>query len=366
MSGGQSLRCLVGASMVALAAAKFSSSVVASRGWNAWTHPGRWLERVMRDKPDGYIINFGAHLNLNAPRTMYFDPVSVWQRKKTARGLAVDADDDMKWTGPGIARRTTFIEPAGVAALLNETRTPPKPRLLKVDIDSFDAVVVIAVLEVRSPDFVYVEINERAPPPTCYCNDRTSPRSWRRLANDAYGCSLQGYVNALAPRGYALVGVAFNNALFVRRDLAVEVAQDIGGRLPTAAEAFAAGYAKRPDRDAVFPWNVKKKIFYDDQLPLDVRLDAMEHYPSFALSVDANQATFVREADDSFPCRSAVPETHSPHHELFRSLADGTTNHSRQYVAAVHDVLYGKGPAADQRAKARDRRGKGANAGAVV
>ena len=213
------MRCLVGASMVALAAAKFSSSVVASRGWNAWTHPGRWLERVMRDKPDGYIINFGAHLNLNAPRTMYFDPVSVWQRKKTARGLAVDADDDMKWTGPGVARRTTFIEPAGVAALLNETRTPPKPRLLKVDIDSFDAVVVIAVLEVRSPDFVYVEINERAPPPTCYCNDRTSPRSWRRLANDAYGCSLQGYVNALAPRGYALVGVAFNNALFVRRDL---------------------------------------------------------------------------------------------------------------------------------------------------
>ena len=101
----------------------------------------------------------------------------------------------------------------------------------------------------------------------------------------------------------------------MRRDLAVEVAQDIGGRLPTAAEAFAAGYAKRPDRDAVFPWNVKKKIFYDDQLPLDVRLDAMEHYPSFALSVDANQATFVREADDSFPCRSAVPETHSPHHE---------------------------------------------------
>ena len=171
MSGGGSYRCLIGASIVALTQAKFSPSIVASQGWNAWTHPGRWLERVMQDKPDAYIINFGAHLNLNAPRTMYFDPVSVWQRKKSARGLAVDADDDMKWTGPGIARRTTFIEPAGVAALLNETRTPPKPRLLKVDIDSFDAVVVIAVLEVRSPDFVYVEINERAPPPTCYCND---------------------------------------------------------------------------------------------------------------------------------------------------------------------------------------------------
>ena len=57
-----------------------------------------------------------------------------------------------------------------------------------MDIDSYDIDVILAILHKRSPDFIFVEINEKVPPPICYCN-RFS-HTWSRLNGGAYGCSL--------------------------------------------------------------------------------------------------------------------------------------------------------------------------------
>ena len=237
---------------------------------NPWLNKNSWFLEVMGGhwNSSNYVINFGAHYDARKPERDIDDVVSEHMRSNAAIGLAVDADDPMKWAGKNIVRRTQFLVPDGVAALLDGAGCPAMPRLLKVDIDSFDVVVVRAVLSVRKPAFVYVEINEKFPPPVCYCNDRYLKR-WRRLDGDAYGCSLLGYVEALRPFGYALVSVALNDALFARGDVQAEVARRLPGRkLPTPLAAWKLGYGEVHNIHERFPWNYKNWPFYTETVPM--------------------------------------------------------------------------------------------------
>ena len=160
---------------------------------------------------DGYVVNFGAHFNVRAARTSFFDPTSAAMRKPGARGLAVDADDAMPWAAASVSKRTTFLKPGDMAGMLDAVGVPPEPRLFKIDIDSFDVAVALAVLDARSPEFITCEVQEVVPPPACYCND-VYRDGWERLDGDAYGCSLVGYANAFATRTSARdTGATFSN-----------------------------------------------------------------------------------------------------------------------------------------------------------
>ena len=120
----------------------------------------------------------------------------------------------MPWAGSLIHKHTGFVNPTNIISVLQAAHVPSHPILLKVDIDSYDVDVALTILEMASPIFIFVEINEKIPPPMCYCN-RYHP-GWARVDNDAYGCSLMGFVNAFASKGYDLVSVILNDALFVR------------------------------------------------------------------------------------------------------------------------------------------------------
>lgn len=276
---------------------------------NPWLNKGTWLGEIMRktwNATDDYLINFGAHYDDSAmKKTMIDDVVAERMRRSDVKGLAVDADDKMRWAGAGVVTRTQFVEPATIGALLDGAAVPPRPLLLKIDIDSFDVLVARAVLASgRTPAFIYVEINEKVPPPACYCNDKfPTGRSWKRLDGDAFGCSLTGYVNAFREYGYALVAVHYNDALFARSDLKDAVAAELPGRaLPDALSAWRAGYGDVPGVFTDFPWNYKNWPFHDNHVELAERLDAMEAYPAFRKGVDAGQATFARAAGDAWPC----------------------------------------------------------------
>ena len=318
---------------------------------NPWLNKNSWFLEVMGGhwNSSNYVINFGAHYETRKPERDIDDVVSEHMRSNAAIGLAVDADDPMKWAGKNIVRRTQFLVPDGVAALLDGAGCPAMPRLLKVDIDSFDVVVVRAVLAVRKPAFVYVEINEKFPPPVCYCNDRYLKR-WRRLDGDAYGCSLLGYVEALRPFGYALVSVALNDALFARGDVQAEVARRLPGRkLPTPLAAWKLGYGEVHNIHERFPWNYKNWPFYTETVPMAIRLDAMEAYPTVRKGVAAGQATFTRNASTgSWPC---APTPNAPHtglntwNEHVRTAhgaaqkIKGTRMESKRYLGALGQIL---------------------------
>jgi len=54
----------------------------------------------------------------------------------------------------------------------------------------------------------------------------------------------------MKPRGYKLESLQFNNAVFVREDLAAGIISD-----RSAEEAYDLGYRRQADRKKLFPWN---------------------------------------------------------------------------------------------------------------
>ena len=348
----------LGSLLAALAPGALGESNVRTRGaiesgvgdgWSSrWGDPRAWYDSVMDEAHrDGYVVNFGAHFNVRAARTSFFDPTSAAMRKPGARGLAVDADDAMPWAAASVSKRTTFLKPGDMAGMLDAVGVPPEPRLFKIDIDSFDVAVALAVLDARSPEFVTCEVQEVVPPPACYCND-VYRDGWERLDGDAYGCSLVGYANAFATRNYSLVALALNNALFVRDDRAGEVTPDLPGRrLPTVAEAYDAGYASRAgELTRLFKYNAKKRAFVDGALPYAVRVAAMAAYPPIAKGLAARQATFVGDASPAWPC-APRPGARDPPPRVanvtafFEAIAADVDHRGKAYKERMDAAIYG-------------------------
>jgi len=204
-----------------------------------------WLKAVfdLEGTSSKYLINVGAHMTNS-------DIVTHAMMSNDIQGVVIDSDDPMTWAGKNIVRHVGTVTPSNINLILKRANAPRKPLLLKVDIDSFDVDVALAVLKNYTPDFIFVEINEKIPPPICYCN-RYHP-NWRRVDGNAYGCSLRGYELALRKKSYTLVSVMFNDALFVHKRIVLPYNK----HLPkSSAAAFASGYSTIPSRKKAFFWN---------------------------------------------------------------------------------------------------------------
>lgn len=255
----------------------------------------------------GYIINLGAHYGEGID-----DIVSYAMQSHHLRGFAADSDDRMSWAGRRIQKHTGYVTPLNIEKIL-KTEVPKEPLLLKVDIDSYDIDVAIAVLRQHSPMFIFVELNEKVPPPMCYCNRFSSAVQWKRVDGHAYGCSLTGFVHAFGAKGYVLLSVILNDALFVRSDQAQKVAVQLpSGKLQKTEAAYYSGYANVPYRHAIFPWNERVKSWFDPTLDHDSRARLVHDYFIDHGDGEAQGFTypFVSTATDGvWPC---VEKWHMP------------------------------------------------------
>ena len=248
-----------------------------------WGKSDMWLKAAMTFVPNvtalngihppvPFLINIGAHYAGGID-----DIVSYVMQSNEVSGFAVDSDDAMPWAGSLIRKHTGFVNPTNIISVLQAAHVPSHPILLKVDIDSYDVDVALTILKITSPMFIFVELNEKVPPPMCYCN-KYSP-GWARVDGDAYGCSLTGFVNAFAPKGYELVSVILNDALFVRSDQASLIASELpAGKLPTPTEAFDVGYRNYPGRAGLFPWNRHVESWVDTREPVEARARQVGHF----------------------------------------------------------------------------------------
>jgi hypothetical protein len=119
---------------------------------------------------------------------------------------------------------------------------------LNIDIDSYDLDVTLALLDGGCrPSVISIEINEKIPPPIYFSLRYADGKQERGVPSNFHGCSATAAAHEIKPRGYVLDRIAHNNAFFVRSDLN---AKDLD-----VAEAYRIGYADRPDRLALFPWN---------------------------------------------------------------------------------------------------------------
>jgi len=203
------------------------------------------------DISNGYVVDVAASNGVAQSCTLQFFEQPGWH------GLAVEMDPSKfailafiysSFKNARLARcRAT---PDNVCALLNGNEVPLDFDLLNLDIDSYDLYVLKGMLEGGfRPKVVTMEINEKVPPPIYFTVTYEENHFWK--GDHFYGCSIVAASELMKQYGYHLESVQYNNALFVRGDLA------IGYHIAdlSAEQAYRAGYADRPERASMFPWN---------------------------------------------------------------------------------------------------------------
>jgi hypothetical protein len=147
---------------------------------------------------------------------------------------------------PGARLVRTRITPDNILELLSAGEAPREFGFLNLDIDSYDHFVLEKLLTAYRPSLICAEINEKIPPPLRFTVKWNPDHAWTQ--DHFFGQSLS-MLEALGKRqGYALVGLEYNNAFLIPREL---------NPVPimSAAEAYRQGYADRPDRLQRLPWN---------------------------------------------------------------------------------------------------------------
>ena len=87
-----------------------------------------------------FLINFGGHYVPGG------DIVALAQAMDGAVGCAIDSDDPMTYASRGVTKHVGFVTLDNVGSILKKCKTPSRPLLLKMDIDSVDVDVTLAVL----------------------------------------------------------------------------------------------------------------------------------------------------------------------------------------------------------------------------
>ncbi|MDB5049680.1 MAG: hypothetical protein JWO30_2751 [Fibrobacteres bacterium] len=138
------------------------------------------------------------------------------------------------------------ITPDNVLNLLASCEAPKEFGFLNLDIDSYDHYVLEKLLTAYRPSLICAEINEKIPPPVRFTVKWSPDHAWAQ--DHFFGQSLSILEDLGKRQGYALVGLEYNNAFLIPREL---------NPVPimTAAEAYRKGYADRADRLQRLPWN---------------------------------------------------------------------------------------------------------------
>ncbi len=214
-----------------------------------WPHARALLDRLGIGR-DGWAVDLGAGDGVASSCTLPLFRDRAWS------GLAVECDatrfgllDDAYRGFPDVVRLRARVTPDTVADLLAAAGTPERFAFLNVDLDSFDLAVVRAVLARFQPAVVDIEVNEKVPPPVRFTVLYAPDHAWDE--SHFFGCSLAAAADVIELAGYRLQGLAYNNAFFVRDDVADVASVPRAG----VADAYRAGYVDRPERARLFPWN---------------------------------------------------------------------------------------------------------------
>jgi hypothetical protein len=145
----------------------------------------------------------------------------------------------------GVEACRSRVTPEGVAALLGEHGVGRGFAVLSLDIDSYDYLVLDALLAAFRPRIVVTEINEKIPPPLRFFV-KYDPDF--RLRHHFYGYSIASLADLCERHDYAIMSLEYNNAFIAPRELC-------GAQTASVESIYRDGYVGRPDRPKKFPSN---------------------------------------------------------------------------------------------------------------
>ena len=144
------------------------------------------------------------------------------------------------------------VTPDNVLELFEKNNVPKHFDILNLDIDSYDLFVVKSLLSIYKPKIIFMEINEKIPPPIYFTVLYDENHFWQ--VDDFYGCSLQAAYEELSKFGYKLIELVYQNAIFIPTDLNINISN------LSPSVAYEKGYLNKPDRKERFHYNNKHEI----------------------------------------------------------------------------------------------------------
>lgn len=199
---------------------------------------------------DGFVVDIAASDGVNQSCTLGFFKEPAWS------GLALEMDP-MKFAKlsfvyanfPNAKLARGRITPKNVVSTLCGFEVPYDFSLLNLDIDSYDLYVIDEMLKGGfRPKIITMEVNEKIPPPIFFSVTYDDQHYWR--GDHFYGCSLTAASEIVKSFGYILESLQYNNAIFIRADLANNLFDDLA-----VDAAYNSGYRNKNDRQKLFPWN---------------------------------------------------------------------------------------------------------------
>lgn len=199
---------------------------------------------------EGYVVDIAASDGVTQSSTLGFFKDSRWG------GLAVEMDPNKfsklafiyeQFSRARLARGR--ITPSNVNAMLMGFEVPQEFTILNLDIDSYDYFVIEEMLKFGfRPLVISMEVNEKIPPPIFFTVKYEDAHYWS--GDHFFGCSLTAAAKLLKPFGYILESLQYNNAIFIRSDIA-------NGKFSDANvnNAYDNGYRNKINRALLFPWN---------------------------------------------------------------------------------------------------------------
>lgn len=222
------------------------------RGDTSYAGEYAHLQRVMYqlDINEGFVVDIAASDGVDRSSTLGFFQDDRWA------GLAVEMDPFKfsklsflyaNFTNTKLAR--SKITPTNVASILEGFEVPADFTLLNLDIDSYDLFVIDEILKSGfNPKIISMEINEKVPPHIFFTVNYDDAHYWQ--GDHFFGCSLTAASEVVRSHGYILESLQYNNAIFIRSDIASNSFNDL-----SVESAYALGYRDKQDRTKLFPYN---------------------------------------------------------------------------------------------------------------
>ena len=220
-----------------------------------------YIETLLPKNHGDTVVDLGAGDGVRHSNTHALF-ISGW------KGLAVDGDADRAYRlarayryYPNVFTCRHQITPQNVVSLLEAYQIPHDFEVLSLDIDSYDYLVLDALLTKFRPRIVVTEINEKIPPPirfiVKYDPDFT-------LQHHFFGYSIASLEDLCARHDYALMSLEYNNAFIAPRELPHAKALD-------AVTVYREGYLGRPDRKKKFALNQDMEVLHSMSPPAVVK-----------------------------------------------------------------------------------------------
>lgn len=199
---------------------------------------------------EGFVVDIAASDGVSQSCTLFLFRDPSW------KGLAVEMDP-LKFAKLAFAYSQfknvylahVKVTPNNVINLLKAYEVPQDFTFLNLDIDSYDLFLMKEILNNFKPKLISMEINEKIPPPIYFTVLFDEKHYWQ--GDHFYGCSAYAATETVKPCGYILESIQYNNAIFIRSDIAQKNnLQDI-----SVEDAYLEGYVKKPNRITMFPWN---------------------------------------------------------------------------------------------------------------